>query len=974
MRLETLLIGDLDKNDPKTIGSISGVATFVIHEDFHSFLRLDLRTTFTDKLTAKLKSATMSVTLYNLSSITSMKSVKLSDLHATTKEAILSRTRYSGQEGALVVCELSGSPWTCNVFGTSNMNESNQLRSALCEHLKKATVLSLYIAGTGLEKTIDGFWEAQRAQLMRHPLVRFVTDGARFLDAGTKPRFINLSAKDRRPHIITPALITFPDMLTYCVHNVAALVQEAEYSREEIKPLIGKQIDLVSRGKGVFTAFLDLPRSHTDLKEGQLVTLTFPMTGSKTARQYECVIRPVYSKRSARPCGYLLRSRKVANSYAGPDDHLDVADNSLLEGKRLVNLSFDILDVDEKRQLEALQQIQMKYVIDPEGYSCLLATDFSAVATMDFYQRVGETACERELILSTFLERISLNERQLQAFQALRRAPHVHIIHGPGGTGKSEFATLACQPLLMASPVDGKRNQVLYVCGSNINVDDLAERALVHARRFVGHDREPIVVRLHAYETELAVFTGNAEWKICFGNVDDKIDADVTSKLMQRLKIDDINEQIATMSDIKDHRLKLKEQSLGNYMKRVLGLLDADDPLFATDKFADLRQAYGKWSDLSKQDAKKSFMNNVEKLVNYVLGIADIVVTTTSNAAIPQLRQSRFDPCAIIVDEAGRLTEAATWPLFGHYPRVPILMLGDRCQTGPVVNAREEQNGFSAQLELPFFSRLLDAGASNTTFVLQHRYPSNVCDFLSRHFYDNELESGVDVDKRPLISTLQNLNEQKFGKRALMLYLDVPASKCQTLGDNQTSRLNTLQLAVVLRNIDGLLAAGISGSSIGIASPYSAMDQYALAGREWLALKHPEEAPKITLATIDGFTGLECDIMFIPLVNNKYLGFLDNTARICTALTRCCVGFTLVGNRKQMAQSNKWGDSALRRVIDDLVRCGLDVQDTMLTPPDDMTDFFPDFEDLKDFEPKCNRRTECWECGGYGHRRRECPN
>lgn len=425
---KTLLVGDLDKNDSKTIGSISGVATFVIHKDFLSFLRLDLRTTFTDKLTAKIKSVNMSVTLYNLSSITASRCDKLSELSASVQETVLSRTRCSGQEKRLVCCKLSRSPWTCNVFGISDMNESNHLRSALCEHLKNATALSLYIAGAGLEKTIDAFFAAQRAQRMRHPLVRFVTDGARLWDAGIKLLFTKLCAKDGRPHIITKALITFPDMLTYCVHNVAALVQEAEYSREEIKPLIGKKIDLVSRGKGVFTAFLDLPRSHTDLKEGQLVTLTFPMTGPQTARQYECVIRPVYSKRSARPCGYLLRSRKVANSYAGSDDHLDVAD---LEGKRLVNLSFDILDVDEKRQLEALQQIQTKYAVDSGGYSCLLATDFSAVATMDFYRRVGETACEREQILSSFLESVPLNERQLQAFQALRRTPHIHIIHGP---------------------------------------------------------------------------------------------------------------------------------------------------------------------------------------------------------------------------------------------------------------------------------------------------------------------------------------------------------------------------------------------------------------------------------------------------------------------------------------------------------------------------------------------------------------
>jgi len=363
----------------------------------------------------------------------------------------------------------------------------------------------------------------------------------------------------------------------------------------------------------------------------------------------------------------------------------------------------------------------------------------------------------------------------------------------------------------------------------------------------------------------------------------------------------------------------------------------------------------------------------LSELFDHVLKSVDILVTTTSNAAIPQLRNEFFKPCAIIVDEAGRLTEGAIWPILAFHGQVPTLFLGDRCQTGPYAKARENKNGFCKQLRLPFFGRLLDAGAASTTFIRQHRFPSRVCEFLSSHFYGDELESAPSVDEHTLISTMKQFNLAHWGLDELMVYVDMPHSKCQRYGENTTSRINVLHLALVMQTVEALLAAGVSGASIGIASSCSCMEKYAKSGRDWLALKHPEEAPKITVATVDGFTGLEVDIMFIPLVVGAHIGFLNETSRICTALTRCRVGFVLIGNSSDMRSGEGtergWDNSALKKVILDLNQRGMGVTSTMKVAPEEMKDFLPKEKDLHSLDSR-----DCYHCGRNGHIARLCPS
>ena len=885
--------------------------------------------------------------------------------------------------------ELNGNVWASNLFVTGWRGTSEYLLEALRRKISSSTTFPFFASGAALPTVWANYCAASQQQVTWDPFTDFLpARNIRICEVTEKADVLKISTvlSSCRPRPVTDALVSFPSIRIYLIHNIAALLQEAEATCDTELVFKGGSFKFLKRNNRCFTGFVELQQGKCDLKDGQRVKLTFQETGFR----FPCRVKLARATASARPSGYIVTTTETDRDDVDSDSDADsaIGDECTVmlrtvrlppraddpKARHLVDIRLDYLDVDSRRQIKGFDAIQEHTALYSSARALLLANNMRSIPRLDFYDRIPGGRDEKNTFLTCFLECLPLafNAKQKEAFFALRSIPYAHMVQGPGGTGKSEFATLACQPLLLTSPPSGPKNQILIVCGSNINVDDLAEQALEHSHRFLIALREPVVVRLHAYDTEIAVFTDNAAWKRALSLDKSKVVPGALAEMKKR-GIFNIEEQLA--EPYEDHRLQLRHQSLGHYMRRVIGVgaLGTDDPLYVSDKFQLLADTLPAWADSKIPDARKKDVEKMlDELFDHILVSADIIVATTSNAAIPQIRSPSFTPCAIIVDEAGRLTEGAIWPILAFHGQVPTLFLGDRCQTGPFATAREEENGFCKQLRLPFFGRLLDAGIASTTFVRQHRFPSAVCDFLSKQFYADELESAPSVDKHPSIPRLKRFNKTHWGREELMVYVDMPYSKCQTFGENKTSKINVLQLALVLQKVGALLAAGCSGASIGIASPYSCMNQFVLAGRDWLALKHSIEAPKITVATIDGFTGLEVDIMFIPLVVGANIGFLNETSRICTALTGCRVGFVLIGNYGAM-QSGRgmrydWEDSALKKVILDLKQRGMDTTSNMINAPADMKDFLPDEKELRDLDTR-----DCYRCKRVGHISYFCP-
>jgi hypothetical protein len=104
-------------------------------------------------------------------------------------------------------------------------------------------------------------------------------------------------------------------------------------------------------------------------------------------------------------------------------------------------------------------------------------------------------------------------------------------------------------------------------------------------------------------------------------------------------------------------------------MKRILGIFGVDDPLYAEDRFSDIRLAYGTFlsGQMKAPKDKFSFKEKIGTLIAYTMSIADVIVSTVSNVAAKSW-ENNIRPSATILDEAGRLTEGMIWALFANHP------------------------------------------------------------------------------------------------------------------------------------------------------------------------------------------------------------------------------------------------------------------------------------------------------------------
>lgn len=498
--------------------------------------------------------------------------------------------------------KLDGHVWASNLFSVRKHGKSEHLLTALC----RSAQLAFFASGADLRTVWEEYHTASEEQVAVDPFAAFSPPkGSQKYEVGKAYSLTSMILAKDRPRPITDALISFPSMRIYFIHNTTALIQESEAIAGTEKVFKDATFTFIKENNHLFTGFVEFQQGRTDLKDGQRVRLTFQETGFRCG----CVVKLAKESVSAAPSGYIVRMVRSDSDYVEDDSDSDSGYGTQsgtrvawrpddLEATHLVEMSLDYLDVDTRRQLDGLVTMRDSATIYSAAHALLRANNLRSIPRMDFYHRIPGSAAEKDAFLAEFLECLPLafNSRQKEAFHALRSMPYAHMVQGPGGTGKSEFATLACQPLLLTSPSSGPKNQVLIVCGSNINVDDLADQALEHSRRFLIALREPVVVRLHAYDTEIAVSTDNAAWKKVLSSDRSKIDPVVLAR-MKKKRIDDIEEQLAEPTE--DHRLQLKHQSLGWYMRRVIGVgaLGADDPLYIPDKFCALSNTYRSWAD-----------------------------------------------------------------------------------------------------------------------------------------------------------------------------------------------------------------------------------------------------------------------------------------------------------------------------------------------------------------------------------------
>ena len=378
------------------------------------------------------------------------------------------------------------------------------------------------------------------------------------------------------------------------------------------------------------------------------------------------------------------------------------------------------------------------------------------------------------------------------------------------------------------------KHQILITAPLNTAVDGIVNELREYGKQVLPKDRELMVIRYHSWGSEQSVIQRDFV---------DTSKPNATHALYEMALVDmqDIRfvkesiEHIQAANryphhGVNDKREKLLRESHGYWMLRIAGYYPNEPCQYADPRpFRDALHMIKEYNEghaihWTKED-RTSFGILLSELRKYAFSIADIVVTTLSNAADFKL-YSAFQPILIFCDEAGKAIEADSWSLLIRYPYARgVVLVGDSHQLKPITLAGDQGNCFDSVIGQALFTRSETGGLDAVLLGTQHRFNSEINALISSVFYHNRLKAHKSCDARPTRLTLHSFNHRRFGIRSSIVFINAVNSKAERLG-NSSSKHNEINLVIAMDLVEDLIRAKFHPKTIGILCPYQA--QYSL--------------------------------------------------------------------------------------------------------------------------------------------------
>ncbi len=352
-----------------------------------------------------------------------------------------------------------------------------------------------------------------------------------------------------------------------------------------------------------------------------------------------------------------------------------------------------------------------------------------------------------------------LNESQKDAISLALAAKDVAIIHGPPGTGK----TTAVVELIRQAVRRGQK--VLACAPSNIAVDNMLERLLVHGEKAIrlGH---PARVLEPLRERTLDV--------LALGHPDTR------------------------------QARKLFKQAFALFRQAGKYTRAKPEP--------GARQQMRTEARALLTDARKMEAQAVESILNQ----ATIVCATLTGLDSEILGQRQFD--LAVIDEAGQSTESACWlPLLRANK---VILAGDHFQLPPTILS---QDAVAAGFGVSLLERLAELFGPLATRRLQTQYRMHqqIMEFSSLQFYEADLTAHDSVAGH-LLRDLVGVADVELTGTAVE-FVDTAGAGYDEEGEpDGSSRQNPQEAHAVGRKVKQLIDAGVSPTMIAVIAPYAA--------------------------------------------------------------------------------------------------------------------------------------------------------
>lgn len=257
-----------------------------------------------------------------------------------------------------------------------------------------------------------------------------------------------------------------------------------------------------------------------------------------------------------------------------------------------------------------------------------------------------------------------------------------------------------------------------------------------------------------------------------------------------------------------------------------------------------------------------------KKIVGDIIDQAQVVSSTLIGISTNITKDLRFD--TVVIDEASQALEPECWnamALANH-----VILVGDHMQLPPTVKSPKAKD---LKLGTTLLDLLIQNLKHSSLLSVQYRMNDLILGWPNEQFYQGKLQSHGSVANHLL-------HENDFP----IEYIDTSGCGFEEEMEERTlSKYNTGEY-LILREHFLQHMEHYFGSSIAFISPYAAQVRYIY---QQVQEDTDLSTYDITVNSIDGFQGQECDIVYLSLVRNNHLceiGFLADFRRLNVAITR----------------------------------------------------------------------------------------
>lgn len=274
-----------------------------------------------------------------------------------------------------------------------------------------------------------------------------------------------------------------------------------------------------------------------------------------------------------------------------------------------------------------------------------------------------------------------------------------------------------------------------------------------------------------------------------------------------------------------------------------------------------------------------------------LINSAHIIFTTLAGAGGKEMVLLKHDFDYVIVDEACQSVELSTLIPLQFNAKV-LILIGDPNQLpATTFNLKSKKNKYSRSL----FERLMLGGCRVNMLTIQYRMVDDICEFSSKAFYKNHLQSDDDsIVKSP-----------SWIKSSGLWIFDLQTSQ-ESQSNDETSIFNLNEIIFIRQIYRQLNYLHMKNLNIGIITPYK---KQALMIKDYLTEFYKDDwKTDIEVNTVDGFQGREKDIIIFSSVRSEdSLGFLVDKRRMNVAITRAKFALWIVGAVKCLEKNRYWG-------------------------------------------------------------------